>query len=164
MAGSKKRKQKPFVVIVSIGVVITFVVATGFGIYLGFSGRKSAGELIQQGQEAFQAGDYEKAIDSYQAAIEKEPNSSEAYNLLGMAYRFTANQTGNAEYRSKEAAAFRKAVDLEPANYVALVNLGTTLYFQGDKKGAAEYLKKALEIYPDHPDKAQIEQMINEAQ
>lgn len=164
MAGHKRRKKSPFVVFVAIGVVITFVVATGFGIYLGFSGRKSAGDLIQQGQEEFQAGDYEKAIDSYLAAIEKEPDSSEAYNLLGMAYRFMANQTGNADYRSKEEAAFRKAVELEPNNYVALINLGTTLYFQGDKKGAAEYLKKALEIYPNHPEKAQIEQMINEAQ
>jgi Flp pilus assembly protein TadD len=57
---------------------------------------------------------------------------------------------------------FRKAVDLEPDNYTAVINLGIVLYYQGHKKEAATHLKKALDIYPDTPEKAQIEQMISE--
>jgi Tfp pilus assembly protein PilF len=62
----------------------------------------------------------------------------------------------------KAAEAFRKAAKLEPRNYVALVDLGVTLYSQGDKKQAAVYLQRALDINPNLPEKAQIEQMISE--
>jgi Tfp pilus assembly protein PilF len=45
---------------------------------------------------------------------------------------------------------------------VALINLGATYYHQGQKAKAAPLFKKALALNPEHPEKAQLENMIQE--
>jgi tetratricopeptide (TPR) repeat protein len=79
-------------------------------------------------------------------------------------YIQSGREAASAGDYQKAEQEFRKALDLEKDNYDALVNLGIVLYYQGNKKEAVTYLKKALDEYPTTPDKAQIEQMINEAQ
>ena len=81
-----------------------------------------------------------------------------------MAYRFKYNQVRNQELKQQEIAAFKKAVDIDPNYWVALINLGTTYYYQGDKAKAAPLFKKALSINPNHPEKAQLEKMIQEGE
>lgn len=156
--GSRRRGYVALAVIVLLLVVI--------GLALLFSTLReseTAGGLFKKGEQAFAEGEYEKAIDCYRAGLEKEPSSSVGWNLLGMAYRFLYNQTGNTNYGQEEIVAFEKAIDLDPNNMMPLVNLGFTLYYQGDKGKAALYLEKALEVYPDHPDRAEIEEMIRKA-
>ena len=121
MAGARVRKRRPFVVIVAIGIALIFVAGSAFRLYFSLTGGQSASSLLQKGQDALAAGDYQKA-----------------------------------------AEAFRKVINLDPQNYAALINLGVILYSQGNKKQAAVYLKKGLKYNPDLPQKAQIEQMINE--
>ena len=64
-------------------------------------GGDSAEKYLTQGLAHFQKQEYDQAIKSYQQAIELEPKSAVAYNLLGMAYRFKYNQLGNPEYRTR---------------------------------------------------------------
>ncbi|MBU4176075.1 MAG: tetratricopeptide repeat protein [Actinobacteria bacterium] len=149
---------------IALAVIVSLLVTIGLAL-LFFTLRESetAGDLFKKGEQAFAEGEYEKAIDCYQAGLEKEPSSSAGYNLLGMAYRFLYHGTGSSRYRQEEIEAFEKAIELDPNNMMPLVNLGFTLYYQGDKGEAALYLEKALEVYPDHPDRVGIEEMIREA-
>jgi len=161
-AGKKREGGKRvyifFAVIVLLLVIIGLVL-----LFFTLRGNETAADLFKKGEQAFAEGEYEKAIDCYQAGLEKEPSSSAGWNLLGMAYRFLYNETGSTKYMQQEVKAFTEAIELDPDNPVPLVNLGATLFYQGDKKEAAVYLERALKVYPDHPDRVGIEEMIRQA-
>ena len=123
-------------------------------------GGDSADKYMQEGFVYFQQQKYEEAIASYEKAIKAEPRAAAAYNMMGMAYRFKYNQLGVPELRQKEMAAFQTAIEIDPKNWVAMINLATTYYADGQKVKAAPLFKKALELKPDHPEKAEIEKMI----
>ena len=123
-------------------------------------GADSADKYIQEGFVNFQQQKYDEAIVSYEKAIKLDPRAAPAYNMIGMAYRFKYNQLGAPEFRQKEMAAFQKAVEIDPKNWVAMINLATDHYADGDKGKAAALYKKALELNPNHPEKAEIEKMI----
>lgn len=127
-------------------------------------GGESPEKYLQAGFSHFQNHEYDQAISSYQKAIELEPRSATAYNMLGMAYRFKYNQLRNPDLRAKEIAAFQKAAEIDPKYWVAMINLGTTYYAQGEKDKAAPWFKKALALNPNHPEKAGIEKMIAEGE
>lgn len=124
---------------------------------------KTAQEVFDEAAVFIQNGDYESAVLKYKEAIVLEPKSTLAYNLLGLAYRFRFALTKNEDYRKEEIAAFQKAVELDPSYWVSLINLGNSYYSLGDKKNAAGYFKKALEIYPEHPERPDFEEKISEA-
>jgi tetratricopeptide (TPR) repeat protein len=123
-------------------------------------GGDNADKYIQEGFVYFQQQKYDEAIASYEKAIKAEPRAAAAYNMIGMAYRFKFNKLGVPEFRQKEMAAFQKAVEIDPKNWVAMINLATDHYADGEKDKAAALFKKALELNPNHPEKAEIEKMI----
>ncbi len=131
---------------------------------LGCGGGDTAEKFAQEGVAHFQKKEYDQAIASYEKALKLEPRAAAVYNLLGMAYRMKYNQLGKPEMRQKEIEAFQKAIDIDPKLWVALINLGATYYYMGEKAKAAPLFKKALEINPDHPEKAQLEKMIAEGE
>ena len=123
-------------------------------------GGDSADKYMQEGFVNFQQQKYDEAIASYEKAIKLEPRAAAAYNMIGMAYRFKYNQLGVPEFRQKEMAAFQKAVEIDPKNWVAMINLATDYYADGQQAKAAPLFKKALELNPNHPEKAEIQKMI----
>jgi tetratricopeptide (TPR) repeat protein len=127
-------------------------------------GSESAEHYLQQGVNHFDQRNYAAAIASYQKALKLEPRSAMAYNLLGMACRFNGNQSGQPALRQQEIAAFKQAVELDPRFWVAMINLGATYYAMGEKAKAVPWFKKALEINPEHPEKAQLEKIIAESE
>jgi tetratricopeptide (TPR) repeat protein len=124
----------------------------------------NADQYFTEGAKCIEQGQYDKAIELYQQGIKLAPKPAMGYNLLGMAYRFKFNQTGDQKWRDKEIESFEKAIELAPDFAVALVNLGATYYYSGEKQKAAPYLKHALEVYPEHPESEEIKQMIAEAE
>jgi tetratricopeptide (TPR) repeat protein len=86
-------------------------------------------ELLNEGTNLFQKGNYDAAIQKYNEALQIDPNNPVGYNLLGMAYRFRFNQTGTQEYKDKEIESFEKAVTLDPKFWVAHKNLAASLYY-----------------------------------
>lgn len=126
------------------------------------SQNNSVQELLNEGANLFQKGDYDAAIQKYNEALQIDSNNSVGYNLLGMAYRFKFNQTGTQEYKDKEIEFFKKAVTLDPKFLVAHKNLAASLYYQNRKKEAVPYLEKALELQPNDPEKPLLLQWINE--
>lgn len=133
-------------------------------VLMGCGGGDNAEKYMQEGLVHFQLNDYDKAIASYQKAIKLEPRAAAAYNMLGMACRFKYNQLRDPEMRRQEIDAFQKAIDIDPKFWVAMINLGATYYGEGDKAKAAPLFQKALELNPQHPEKAQIEKMIAEGE
>lgn len=123
---------------------------------------KSAEYYMSEGAKLFGEQKYDAAIEQYNKALELEPKSAVAYNLIGMAYRFKYNQTRNKEYFDKEVEAFEKSIELDPSFWVAVINLGTTYYYNDNKDKAIPLFKKALELNPEHPEKESIEKMIED--
>ncbi|MFW6112784.1 MAG: tetratricopeptide repeat protein [Thermodesulfobacteriota bacterium] len=119
-------------------------------------------KLMDQGTKQMQNQKYDQAIATFKKALKEEPKSAALYNLLGMAYRFKYNQVRNQELKQQEIEAFKKAIEIDSNYWVALINLGATYYHQGDKAKAAPLFEKALAINPDHPQKAELEKMIQE--
>jgi tetratricopeptide (TPR) repeat protein len=120
--------------------------------------------LMEQGTEHFQKQEFDLAIGCFQKAVKLEPNSAVAYNMLGMAYRFKYNQTHNPNLQKQEIAAFQKAIEVNPDYWVALINLGSTYYYKGDKAKAAPLFRRALDLCPNHPERAELTRMILEGQ
>jgi tetratricopeptide (TPR) repeat protein len=123
---------------------------------------KQAQEWLEKGMAQFQKQDYDAALASFNKAVELEPKSAVAYNMLGMAYRFKYNQVRSQELKDQEIAAFQKAIEVDPNYWVALINLGATYYYTGDKAKAAPLFKKALELNPQHPEKEELLKMVAE--
>lgn len=119
-------------------------------------------KLLDQGAGQMEKQQYDQAIATFKRALKEEPNSAAIYNFLGMAYRFKYNQVRNQELKQQEIASFQKAIEIDPNYWVALINLGATYYYQGEKAKAAPLFKKALKLNPDHPEKAELEKMIQE--
>jgi tetratricopeptide (TPR) repeat protein len=136
-------------------ILILMVVAAP----LGCSG-ESADKYMQEGFNNFQQQKYDAAIAAYEKVIKLQPRASAAYNMIGMAYRFKYHQLGVPEFHQKEIAAFQKAIEIDPKNWVAMINLATDYYHDGQKAKAAPLFKKALELNPNHPEKAEIEKLI----
>ena len=124
--------------------------------------KENAEQLFTEGAKCIEQGQYDKAIEFYQRGIKVEPKSAMGYNLLGMAYRFKFNQTGEQKWREMEIESFRKAIEIAPDFAVALINLGATYYYSGEKGKAVPYFKHALEVYPEQPEAEKISQMIAE--
>ncbi|MEW6386943.1 MAG: tetratricopeptide repeat protein [Thermodesulfobacteriota bacterium] len=125
---------------------------------------KEAQKWLYQGMKQFQQQEFDLALSSFKKAIELEPKSAAAYNMLGMTYRFKYNQVRRQELKEKEIAAFTKALEIDPNFGVALINLGATYYYLGEKAKAAPLFKKALLLYPYHQERAQLEKMIAEGE
>ncbi len=98
---------------------------------------------IRDGNEAFEKGDFEKAVVYYQQAIADDPQNPVAYFNLGDAY-----------YRLKNfpeaAKAFEQATISEDARLKqwAYYNLGNTYFQMQQYQKAVNYYQKALQLNP----------------
>jgi tetratricopeptide (TPR) repeat protein len=102
-------------------------------------------EVLESSRAHLEAGEYEKALTELEAAVEANPDSSDAHFLLGQTY----NQTGEM---LKAVDEFNEVLRIDPESAAAHHNLGVT-YFQLQNPGAAvAEFQKALELDPDDPD------------
>ena len=119
----------------------------------------------------------DKSIESFNRAIELNPNFVFAYNNLGLIYHHSKKfvkaekiflkvlkqdpnnidasinlallYKDNAEL-DKAQNLFVKIIDQNPKNLVALINYGNLLKVTGNKKKSEEYFKKAIDINPKY--------------
>jgi tetratricopeptide (TPR) repeat protein/TolB-like protein len=120
-------------------------------------------------------GQYEKAAEQFQQAVQLEPANDRAYTSLAGAYQHL-NQPEKAEatYQraiavrpqywrvysflggfyiaqaeyDKAAAMFRRSTELDPDSYLAFNNLGGALLYAGKDDEAAQAFEKSTEIRP----------------
>ena len=126
--------------------------------------RKCTTAYFEEGASLVQKGKIDEGIEKYKKGLRREPRSSVGYNYLAIAYRRKYEQLRSLDWREKEIEAFKKSIEMDPNFYLPYVNLGKTYYDMARFKEAAFYLKKGLEIYPEHPGRELIDQMIQQAE
>jgi len=97
-------------------------------------------------------GNFDKAIDSFQSAIRRDPNYALAYAALGEAYGLKARNNNDPQLASKGIATARKAVELSPQSVPVLTKLGELLIKNGDTEEGVAILHKAQELGPRNAD------------
>jgi len=96
--------------------------------------------LFDRGQDAHAKGNYQKAIELYEAAIKLKPEFPEAEFQRAMALLFT-------NHRAQAIAGFNRSVELRPDWAMAYAKFGSQLAFPGDSDREAEpILRKAVEL------------------
>ncbi|MDD5023002.1 MAG: AAA family ATPase [Candidatus ainarchaeum sp.] len=110
--------------------------------------RKKAGAIdartyYQQGNNYYEKGDYEKAIENYNMAILLSPVFSEAYFNRALSYY----QLKNFE---KSISDYSKAAELDPKNPIIYNNRGDAYYRKQDYHTAVKDYDKAITLNPEY--------------
>jgi cytochrome c-type biogenesis protein CcmH/NrfG len=114
--------------------------------------------LIQLGNDYFDLGNHDKAIQAYQKALLINPKNADVLTDLGISYR----KSGKPQHSVK---AFRKAQEVDPNHTVSLFNLGIVL--RDDLKEPAEALKaweEFLKRAPDSPHAVMVRPWVKQLQ
>ncbi|WP_114749546.1 tetratricopeptide repeat protein [Pleomorphovibrio marinus] len=100
----------------------------------------STEELVEEGFKSLGAGEFDKAAEYFQRAVEISPQEAQAYNGLGVAYFEKQNF-------SEAIDAFDEAIALDSSNYKPFFNRGNAkLELQRYKEAVADYnLASALD-------------------
>lgn len=101
--------------------------------------RKLALQWRQIGYNYQQAGNYEKALASYQRAIEFNPTYASVYNDIGVIYFYM----NNVEMAIKQ---FENSISIDPSYLGAYSNLGIVYEQLGDYEKAIYYWQKRADL------------------
>jgi tetratricopeptide (TPR) repeat protein len=104
---------------------------------------QTAGVLSVEGDELFDEGKYEEALEKYDQALALEPNLAMAWVGKGMAHNAL-------EDYSEALDAFEMAISINPGYAKAWYGKGVALYGLGRYEESIEAFDKALEIYPEY--------------
>jgi Tfp pilus assembly protein PilF len=100
---------------------------------------KRSVDFVQEGIGYTNREDYEKAIESFLLAIEKDPKNAKAWFALGGIYNF------KKQYE-KALEAFKSAINLDPAYHDAYYSLGYTYEILGKKDESEEAFRKQKDL------------------
>ncbi len=96
-----------------------------------------AKRINNAGVVAYHNGHYEKALELFEKCVEIDPEFTEGYNNLGLAYT-------ELDEESKATNAFKKAIELNPDLAVTYNNLGYVFYRLGSLEEAVDMYKEAI--------------------
>lgn len=116
--------------------------------------QKQSSELADKGEECFQRGRYDCALEAFREALKRRKDDAELLNRFAMAARLRYYQSGDEDFRDQELEALKKAVKLAPRLAHVQVNFGTTCWEMSLRREAARAYQQALELAPKHPDAA----------
>ena len=86
----------------------------------------------------YKLGEFDKAIDVYNAIVDLKPGEKDAYYLRGVIY----TQQGNLDSAKED---FDKAVALDAVNYDRIIDIYGILASEGYKETGQEYLQAAMD-------------------
>lgn len=101
----------------------------------------TAAELFARARTMLDRGDINGAITSLSLVVSLDPQMSEAYNLLGVAYE-------RKGYSQLAKNCFEHALRIAPDSAQTLNDFGYSLYQRGEYEGAVRKLKRAAAIAP----------------
>lgn len=117
------------------------------GMQCGPNENRHPGDLhAMRGLEAFDAGDYDRAIAELTSAAEVgvvEYDLAEIYTIKGQAY-------DRLDQFDEALVAHQKAVETNPNSHQAWNNLGITYFYLGDLNQAKASHRRALALQPDY--------------
>jgi len=91
--------------------------------------------------EALRSGDWQRAIDNFQAALKAEPDNAEFHSGLGYAYR----RHGSDALAFRH---FREALRIDPTLLSAHERIGEAYHAAGDQAKAREHLAVLEQLCP----------------
>ncbi|WP_373521379.1 OmpA family protein [Aquiflexum sp.] len=101
----------------------------------------SCTSLYQKGQNQFQGGDYQLAINSFSKILEDDPENKEANFYVAESYRLTN--------RIEQSKAYYEKVAEEEETFDTYYRLGQSLKSQGEYEEAKDAFSKAKELTLD---------------
>jgi tetratricopeptide (TPR) repeat protein len=104
---------------------------------------ETAENFVTEGVAYYQDGNFEKAVSSWQEALELIPGDAEVHNFIGISYH-NLNRLDDATNH------FRMATDLDTTYYEAYNNLGYDLFLQKKYVDARHAFESALDINPEY--------------
>ena len=117
---------------------------------------KNFDALVSLGNLYFDAGQPEKAIETYQKALEINPKDANVRTDMGTMYR-------NLGKFDKAIEEFKKVAAIDSRHEQSRYNLGVTLYNdKKDMKGAADAWEDLLKVNPNYPNAEGLKQMISQ--
>ncbi len=103
------------------------------------------GALVQLGNDYFDTGNHQKAVEYYQKALQIDPRNADVMTDMGISYR----KLGRSE---ESVNAFKKALEVEPNHPMALFNMGIVLRDDlKDNQGALKAWQSFLNVAKDSP-------------
>ena len=112
--------------------------------------------LVQAGEMYYHHGSFAEAASYYKRALDVEDNP-----LVRNQYASTLYYQGNADGALQQ---YGKVLAKNPKNEVALFNTGMIrLKAKKDPKGAIDSWQTLLKDYPNHPQKARVQSLIEQA-
>ncbi len=111
---------------------------------------------VEEGRQAADRGEHEKAIGLYSRAIESDPDVAEAWYARGYSHvrlRRDANAPGDGRgYEEKAIVDFTRAIQLNPGHGDAYYNLAMVHLSRAMYRQAAEHLLSAIRCLPQDPE------------
>ncbi|GHU58495.1 hypothetical protein FACS1894133_3350 [Clostridia bacterium] len=134
------KKKLAFVIFAVLSVILIIVVVI---LNIGLNANKEISSHVKGGYNYYEKGDFDKAIEEYDKAIELKADYAEAYNGRGMSY----DELGKYD---KAIADYDKAIELDPDYSIAYNNRANT-YINLEKYDKAKAdCDKAIELKPDY--------------
>ncbi len=97
----------------------------------------------QSGNDFYEKGDYDKAIENYNMAVLLSPVFSEAYFNRALSYYQLKNF-------DKSIADYTKSMELDPQNPIIYNNRGDAFYRKQDFQSAVKDYDKAIQLNPNY--------------
>src|SRR5690606_25788619 len=109
------------------------------------SGSPTADLLVARASAAAEAQNRDLAMKLLNAAVELQPDYTEAWNRRAYLYYL------DNDYK-RALGDLRRVLALDPRHYKALEGLGNLLLQLGEKKAALEAYESVLKVHPNLPD------------
>ncbi|MEA5528401.1 tetratricopeptide repeat protein [Dolichospermum sp. UHCC 0684] len=179
-------KKFPTKIMVGLGMAVAISFAGGYIVNQGLSYQaaltattKKAKEFLKQGNDKFDKGDYQGAINTLTEAIRLDSKFAEAYSRRGVAYRniennqkaiddlqksvkLFATQGNNSASKHDQGrirdylkdyqgaiALYNESISLDPHDARTYQNRGNARYKLGDKQAAIADYTQAIKINPN---------------
>lgn len=110
----------------------------------GDAEKTSAEYHYQLGRLQETQGEYAQAMESYEAALELEPEHQKALFHLAYRYDMTGNEEAAIDY-------YKEIISSKPIYVNALMNLAILYEDKGNFDKASVCIDKVIEAYPNHP-------------
>ena len=123
-------------------IVLTLILTFSLLPTVASAQSKAPDELFKQGNDAFNEGQLDKAIDLYTQATTKRQDFKEAWYNLGIAF-------GRKKQFDKEIEAYEKAIGIDAKYTKALYNLAIAYEDKGSDEKAIEYYEKVVAAEPE---------------
>jgi cytochrome c-type biogenesis protein CcmH/NrfG len=113
--------------------------------------------LAQIGNVYYDAQVYKEAVDYYDRSLKVDPKNANVRTDMGTAYYYM----GDSDRALQE---FSTTLQYAPKHAQTLFNVGMVKWQgKGDATGAVEAWQRLLQVAPDYPDRAKVQELIERA-